>query len=210
MTLAATAEGRIPAETVIRDARLVNVCTGEIQGHTDVAIAQGRIALVGDGSHCIGPDTRVIEAEGQYIAPGFMDGHIHVESSMMGVGEYARAVIPHGTVGIYMDPHEICNVLGLEGVGDLLAGHCAEQPPAVAALGHYLHGQLLELGGGGLCLRLLGGLLGLFGLLLHLHGIDVLRRGGHRQLPGQEKIAGVAVACLDHLALLALALHVLL
>ena len=116
MTLAATAEGRIPAETVIRDARLVNVCTGEIQEHTDVAIAQGRIALVGDGSHCIGPDTRVIEAEGQYIAPGFMDGHIHVESSMMGVGEYARAVIPHGTVGIYMDPHEICNVLGLEGV----------------------------------------------------------------------------------------------
>lgn len=94
MTLAATAEGRIPAETVIRDARLVNVCTGEIQEHTDVAIAQGRIALVGDGSHCIGPDTRVIEAEGQYIAPGFMDGHIHVESSMMGVGEYARAVIP--------------------------------------------------------------------------------------------------------------------
>lgn len=71
MTLAATAEGRIPAETVIRDARLVNVCTGEIMEHTDVAIAQGRIALVGDGSHCIGPDTRVIEAEGQYIAPGF-------------------------------------------------------------------------------------------------------------------------------------------
>ncbi|WP_330582022.1 hypothetical protein [Enterocloster asparagiformis] len=61
MTLAATAEGRIPAETVIRDARLVNVCTGEIMEHTDVAIAQGRIALVGDGSHCIGPDTRVIE-----------------------------------------------------------------------------------------------------------------------------------------------------
>ncbi len=116
MTLAATAEGRTPAETVIRDAKLVNVCTGEIMEHTDVAIARGRIALVGDGSHCIGPDTRVIEADGQYIAPGFLDGHIHVESSMMGVGEYARAVVPHGTVGIYMDPHEICNVLGLEGV----------------------------------------------------------------------------------------------
>ena len=116
MTLAATAQGRTPAETVIRGAKLVNVCTGEILENVDVAVAMGRIALVGDASHCIGPDTRVIDAEGQYIAPGFLDGHIHVESSMMGVGEYARAVIPHGTVGIYMDPHEICNVLGLEGV----------------------------------------------------------------------------------------------
>ena len=70
----------------------------------------------GDASHCIGGETQVIEAGGQYLAPGFMDGHIHVESSMVGVGEYARAVIPHGTTGIFMDPHEICNVLGLEGV----------------------------------------------------------------------------------------------
>ena len=90
MTLAATAQGRTPAETVIRGAKLVNVCTGEILENVDVAVAMGRIALVGDASHCIGPDTRVIDAEGQYIAPGFLDGHIHVESSMMGVGEYAR------------------------------------------------------------------------------------------------------------------------
>ncbi len=114
--LAAVAGGRTPAETVIRGAKLVNVCTGEILENTDVAIARGRIALVGDAGHCIGPDTRVIEAGGQYIAPGFLDGHIHVESAMMGVGEYAKTVIPHGTVGIYMDPHEICNVLGLEAV----------------------------------------------------------------------------------------------
>lgn len=114
--LAAVAGGRTPAETVIRGAKLVNVCTGEILEHTDVAIALGRIALVGDAGHCIGPETRVIEARGQYIAPGFLDGHIHVESAMMGVGEYARTVIPHGTAGIYMDPHEICNVLGLEAV----------------------------------------------------------------------------------------------
>ena len=119
-TLAAVAQGFKPAETVIINARLINVCTGEIQPDTDVAIACGRIALVGDARHCIGENTVVLDAAGQYIAPGFLDGHIHVESSMMSVGEYARAVIPHGTVGIYMDPHEICNVLGLDGVSCMI------------------------------------------------------------------------------------------
>jgi adenine deaminase len=114
--LSSCAMGRIPADTVIRNARLVNVCTGEILDHTDVAVILGRIALVGDASGCIGDNTRVIDASGAFLAPGFLDGHIHVESSMLSVGEYARAVIPHGTVGIYMDPHEICNVLGAQGV----------------------------------------------------------------------------------------------
>ena len=114
--LADVAMGRSPADMVIRDARLVNVCTREIMEHTDVAIAQGRIALVGSAAHCVGEGTQVIDAEGAYIAPGFLDGHIHTESSMMTVGEYARAVVPHGTVGIYADPHEICNVFGQKGV----------------------------------------------------------------------------------------------
>ena len=115
-TLARVAMGEEKAELVIRNAKLVNVCTAEIQEGIDVAIASGRIALVGDASHCIGEATKVIDAAGQYIAPGFMDAHIHVESSMMTVGEYARAVVPHGTTGIFMDPHEICNVCGPEGV----------------------------------------------------------------------------------------------
>ncbi|MDR1014359.1 MAG: adenine deaminase [Coriobacteriales bacterium] len=115
-SLAAVAQGRLPAKTVIRNATLVNVCTGELQEGTDVALWGGRIAYVGDAAHCIGEGTEVAEADGQFLSPGFLDGHIHVESSMLGVGEYARAVIPHGTVGIYMDPHEICNVLGLPGV----------------------------------------------------------------------------------------------
>lgn len=115
-TLTAVAQGAKPAETVITNAQLINVCTGEILPNIDVAIACGRVALVGDAKHCIGKETKVIDADGAYIAPGFLDGHIHVESSMMGVGEYAKAVVPHGTTGIYMDPHEICNVLGLEGV----------------------------------------------------------------------------------------------
>ena len=99
---------------------MVNVCTAEVQDSMDVAIVEGRIAYVGNAAHCVGEDTTVIDAAGAYIAPGFLDGHIHVESSMVGVGEYARAVIPHGTVGIYWDPHEIANVLGLEGVQAML------------------------------------------------------------------------------------------
>ena len=114
--LSSVAMGSIPAETVIKNARLVNVCTKEIIESTDVAIHSGRIALVGDASHCIGEGTKVIDAKGAYVAPGMLDGHIHIESSMLRPAEYARAVIPHGTIGIYYDPHEICNVLGFAGV----------------------------------------------------------------------------------------------
>ena len=116
LKLANVAMGVEKADMVIRNARLVNVCTCEIQEGIDVAISEGRIALVGDASHCIGDDTKVIDASGQYIAPGFMDAHIHVESAMVSVGEYAVAVVPHGTTGIFMDPHEICNVCGPDGV----------------------------------------------------------------------------------------------
>ena len=115
-TLAAVAQGRQPADLVIKGAKLVNVCTSEIQEDVDIAIAEGRIAYICSADHCIGEETEVIDAQGSYVSPAFLDGHIHVESSMMGAGEYARAVIPHGTAGIYWDPHEICNVLGLEGV----------------------------------------------------------------------------------------------
>ena len=114
--LSQVAMGAEKADLVIKNARLVNVCTAEIQEGMDVAISEGRIALVGDASHCTGENTKVIDARRQYIAPGFMDAHIHVESSMISVGEYARAVVPHGTTGIFMDPHEICNVCGPDGV----------------------------------------------------------------------------------------------
>ncbi|HIW76161.1 MULTISPECIES: adenine deaminase [Gordonibacter] len=126
-TLAGVAQGREAADLVITHAKLVNVCTAEIQEDIDVAIAQGRIAYVGHADHCIGENTQVIDAQGQYLAPGFLDGHIHVESSMMGAGEYARAVVPHGTTGIYWDPHEVCNVLGLDGV-KVMAEDAARTP----------------------------------------------------------------------------------
>lgn len=116
MTLSAVALGFKKADVVIKNARLINVCTKEIQEGVDVAVSMGRIALVGDASGCIGENTVIYDATGKYLAPAFMDGHMHIESSMMTVGEYAKAVIPHGTSGVFFDPHEICNVCGLEGV----------------------------------------------------------------------------------------------
>ena len=106
-TLARVAMGAQKAELVIRNARLVNVCTAEIQEGIDVAIAEGRIALVGDAAHCIGPETTVIDANGQYIAPGFMDGHIHVESSMISCGSMKMPVVPQGTTAFAYSPTEI-------------------------------------------------------------------------------------------------------
>ncbi len=114
--LSKTAMGLVPADTVIKNTTLVNVCTKEYIPNTDIAIKDGRIAYLGKADHCIGHNTFVYDACGRYAAPGFLDGHIHVESSMMTVREYARSVVSHGTTGIYMDPHEICNVLGFKGV----------------------------------------------------------------------------------------------
>ena len=116
MELADVAMGRRKADMVIKNGTLVNVNTKELLEHTDVAIYKGRIALVGDATHCVGDTTEIIDATGLYIAPGFMDGHIHVESSMLTVSQYSTAVVPHGTTAIFMDPHEIANVLGLKGV----------------------------------------------------------------------------------------------
>ncbi len=111
------AMGRSPADTVVRHGRWVNVHSGEIIAGTDVAIAEGRFAYVGpDASHAIGSATHVIDANGRYMVPGLCDGHMHVESGMVTVTEFARAVIPHGTTTMFIDPHEIANVLGLAGV----------------------------------------------------------------------------------------------
>ncbi len=111
------AMGRVPADMVIRGGRWVNVHSGEIIPDTDIAIAAGRFAYAGpDAAHTIGPNTQVIEAHGRYLVPGLCDGHMHVESGMVTVTEFARAVIPHGTTSMFIDPHEIANVLGLAGV----------------------------------------------------------------------------------------------
>ncbi|WP_204112657.1 adenine deaminase [Shimia biformata] len=116
-TLIAVAAGRAPADTVIRGGQWVNVHTREILPDHDIAIAQGRVAFVGpDASHCIGEGTEIIEADGRFMIPGLCDGHMHIESGMLTPAEFARAVIPHGTTSMFTDPHEIANVLGLDGV----------------------------------------------------------------------------------------------
>ena len=111
------AMGRAPADLLIRDGRWAAVQTGEIIPHTDIAVKDGRIAFVGpDGRHTLGEKTRLIEAQDRYLVPGLLDGHMHVESGMLTVTEFVRAVLPHGTTGMFIDPHEIANVFGLRGV----------------------------------------------------------------------------------------------
>lgn len=111
------AAGRSPADMIVRGGIWVNVHTRETLPDHDIAIVQGRIAFVGpNADHCKGPNTQIIEAHGRYMIPGLCDGHMHIESGMLTPAEFARAVIPHGTTSMFTDPHEIANVLGLEGV----------------------------------------------------------------------------------------------
>ncbi len=115
--LIAVAAGREAADTIIRGGVWINVHSREALPDHSIAIVCGRIAFVGpDASHCTGPDTRIIEANGRYMIPGLCDGHMHIESGMLTPAEFARAVIPHGTTSMFTDPHEIANVLGLDGV----------------------------------------------------------------------------------------------
>ena len=122
------AMGRKPADLVIRGGKWVCVQSGEILPETDIAVVDGHIAYVGsDASHTIGKTTRVIAAGGRYLVPGLLDGHMHVESGMVTVTEFVRAVAVRGTTGMFIDPHEIANVFGLKGV-KLMADEALRQP----------------------------------------------------------------------------------
>lgn len=115
--LIAVAAGRGAADVVLKGGTWVNVQSRETLENHDIAIADGRFAYCGpDASHCIGPDTEVVEMNGRYMMPGLCDAHMHIESGMLTPAEFAAAVIPHGTTTMFTDPHEIANVLGLEGV----------------------------------------------------------------------------------------------
>ncbi|MDI7275303.1 MAG: adenine deaminase [Anaerolineae bacterium] len=108
------ARGEAEAELVLRNARVVNVFSGDVHV-TDVAIARSCIAGLGEyRAH------NEIDLQERYLAPGFIDGHVHIESSMLSVPEFARAVVPRGTTSVVADPHEIANVLGLDGVRYIL------------------------------------------------------------------------------------------
>ena len=122
------AMGRAPADLVIRGGRWVSVQSGEIIPDTDIAIVDGHIAYVGrDAQHAIGKKTKVIEAKGRFLVPGLLDGHMHVESGMVTVTEFVRAVAARGTTGMFIDPHEIANVFGLRGV-KLMVDEAQKQP----------------------------------------------------------------------------------
>lgn len=127
-TLIDVAMGRQPADLVLRHGTWVCVQSGEFVPDTDVAIKEGRIAYVGpSASHTIRKDTVVIDIENKHLVPGLLDGHVHVESGMLTVTEFVRAVLPRGTTGLFIDPHEIANVFGLKGVR-LMADEAALQP----------------------------------------------------------------------------------
>ena len=122
------AMGRAPADIVLRNGRWVSVQTGEILPGTDIAIKGQRIAYIGpDASHTIGEDTQVVDVDGLYMTPGLLDAHMHIESGMVTVTEFVRAVVPWGTTGMFVDPHEIANVFGLEGIR-LMVEEARQQP----------------------------------------------------------------------------------
>src|SRR5262245_48031670 len=104
------ARGERPAELLFKNANLVNVLSGEIY-QTDVAVDDGRVVGIGEYQ-----GQKVIDLRGAYLAPSLIDGHFHVESSMLTMPEFARAVVPHGTGAVVIDPHEYANVLGLDGI----------------------------------------------------------------------------------------------
>ena len=108
------ARGEEKADLLLRNARVVNVFSHEIM-ETDVAIAGDRI--VGLGDYQAG---QTIDLKGLYVCPGFIDAHVHIESSMVTPPEFAKAVVARGTTSVVTDPHEIANVLGIEGVRYML------------------------------------------------------------------------------------------
>jgi adenine deaminase len=113
--LIALARGDEPADLLLRNARLVNVFAGEVYT-TDIAIAGGHIVGLGEG---YGAGV-ALDLAGRYVCPGFIDAHVHVESALVPPSEYARAVLPCGVTTVVTDPHEIANVLGLEGIRFML------------------------------------------------------------------------------------------
>ena len=108
------ARGNLPADLVLRNAQLVNVCSGECYD-ADVAIADGLVVGISTEHHPYqGREER--DLQGRWLAPGLIDGHMHIESTMMVLAEFTRIVVPRGITAVMLDPHEFANVLGVEGI----------------------------------------------------------------------------------------------
>lgn len=104
--------GREPADLVVKNAHLLNTATGRIEGPMDIAITGDTVT----GTHGVYEGQRTIDAGGRTVAPGFIDTHVHVESSMVVPSEFEKGVLPKGTTTAICDPHEIANVVGLDGI----------------------------------------------------------------------------------------------
>ena len=120
--LIAVARGEAVADFLLTNARIINTFTAEIE-KGNVAISQGRVAGIGDYDWA----KQKIDLKGKYLAPGLINGHIHTESSLLHIAEYAKAVVPRGTSAIVTDLHEIANVAGLRGIRYLM--DCARTLP---------------------------------------------------------------------------------
>jgi adenine deaminase len=112
--LIAVARGDQPADLLLRNGKLVNVYSGEIL-EVDIAVAAGHVAGFGPRSA-----RSEVDLQGRFVAPGFIDAHVHIESAMASPAEFARAVLPRGTTTVVADPHEIANVLGMAGIEYML------------------------------------------------------------------------------------------
>src|SRR5438309_4984393 len=108
------ARGEVESDLLLRGGRVVNVFTHELLD-TAVALRGGRIVGLGEL-----PAREVIELDGQYVCPGLIDAHVHIEISMLAPHRFAEAVLPHGVTSVICDPHEIANVLGIQGVRYML------------------------------------------------------------------------------------------
>jgi len=108
-------KGDIKADIVLEHCRIINVNTKEIL-NADIAIQSGYIVGIGDVSGLRDANTRIIDVNNSYVSPGLLDGHVHFESSMVTLSQFARKALEHGTTGIVIDPHEIANVLGRQGI----------------------------------------------------------------------------------------------
>src|SRR5579871_1316735 len=116
------ARGILPADLVLRNARLVNVCSGECYP-ADVALADGLVVGTSEANGKYrGHEER--DLQGRWLAPALMDGHMHIESTMLVLSEFARIVVPRGVTTVMLDPHEYANVMGVEGIRYVLdSGH---------------------------------------------------------------------------------------
>jgi len=120
--LIAVARGSAPADLILANAKVVNTFSGEIE-EGNLAIYRDRIAGIGDYKNA----KEVVDLKGKYVSPGLINGHVHIESSMLHIARYAEAVVPRGVTGIVTDLHEIANVKGTAGIKYILS--CAKSLP---------------------------------------------------------------------------------